>query len=64
MNLFFPEVRRAVDLSLAEDLHDEREHGEHLDVGNSDDAKDNVEVDFTKLTGKQKKLFELRLKMV
>lgn len=68
-----PEVMRTIDgvqfnsaavSYQAEDLHDERhELDEHPHVGNSDDVKDNMEVDFTKLTGKQKKLFELRLKM-
>ncbi|XP_027087230.1 uncharacterized protein [Coffea arabica] len=44
--------------------------GEDLHVGNNDsagerssDAEDNVGVDMTNLTGRQKKLFELRLKM-
>lgn len=45
--------------------------GEGLHEGNNDsagegssDAEDNVGVDMTNLTGRQKKLFELRLKMV
>lgn len=33
-------------------------------VDGNEAVEDKVEVDFTKMTGKQKKLFELRLKMV
>lgn len=40
------------------DLHDD------TNVDGNEAVEDKVEVDFTKMTGKQKKLFELRLKMV
>ncbi|XP_043689935.1 pre-mRNA-splicing factor syf2 [Telopea speciosissima] len=47
-----------------EDLHEERLNpDEHAEADNDIPAEENVEVDYTKLTGRQKKLFELRLKM-
>lgn len=48
----------------AEDLHDEIDDLEDHPNGDSDNVvEENVEVDMTKLSGRQKKLFELRLKM-
>lgn len=48
----------------AEDVHDEIDDLEDHPHGDSDNlVEENLEVDFTKLTGRQKKLFELRLKM-
>lgn len=50
---------------VAEDLHDENPKLEAgSDSDNDKPAEEDVEGDFTKLTGRQKKLFELRLKMV
>lgn len=50
--------------NVAEDLHDENPKLEAgSDSDNDKPAEENVEGDFTKLTGRQKKLFELRLKM-
>lgn len=50
---------------VAEDLRDENPKLEAgSDSDNDKPAEENVEGDFTKLTGRQKKLFELRLKMV
>lgn len=50
---------------MAEDLHDENPKLEAgSDSDNDKPAEEDVEGDFTKLTGRQKKLFELRLKMV
>ncbi|XP_022146277.1 pre-mRNA-splicing factor syf2 [Momordica charantia] len=49
-----------------EDLHDEKpdiEGHSDGDVDKSSEENENVEGDFTKLTGRKKKLFELRLKM-
>ncbi|KAJ4976391.1 hypothetical protein NE237_001497 [Protea cynaroides] len=47
-----------------EDPHVERLNTvEHAEADNDYPAEENVEVDYTKLTGRQKKLFELRLKM-
>ncbi|KAK4852208.1 hypothetical protein QYF36_021982 [Acer negundo] len=49
---------------VAEDLHDDRPNVEEdSDSGNDRPAEENVEVDLSKLTGRQKKMFELRLKM-
>lgn len=49
---------------VAEDLRDENPKLEAgSDSDNDKPAEENVEGDFTKLTGRQKKLFELRLKM-
>lgn len=49
---------------VAEDLHDENPKLEAgSDSDNDKPAEEDVEGDFTKLTGRQKKLFELRLKM-
>lgn len=49
---------------MAEDLHDENPKLEAgSDSDNDKPAEEDVEGDFTKLTGRQKKLFELRLKM-
>lgn len=49
----------------AEDLHDEIDDLEDHPNGDSDNVvEENVEVDMTKLSGRQKKMFELRLKMV
>ncbi|KAL5791213.1 hypothetical protein ACOSQ2_006101 [Xanthoceras sorbifolium] len=49
---------------VAEDLHDDRPNVEEdSDSDNDQPAEENVEVDLSKLTGRQKKLFELRLKM-
>ncbi|KAK2967301.1 hypothetical protein RJ640_004867 [Escallonia rubra] len=39
------------------------EFEDHQNVDNENGVEENVEEDFTKLTGKKKKLFELRLKM-
>ncbi|KAK3003927.1 hypothetical protein RJ639_018036 [Escallonia herrerae] len=39
------------------------EFADHQNVDNENGLEENVEEDFTKLTGKKKKLFELRLKM-
>ncbi|TXG64853.1 hypothetical protein EZV62_011847 [Acer yangbiense] len=49
---------------VTEDLHDDRPNVEE-DSDSDDDrpAEENVEVDLSKLTGRQKKMFELRLKM-
>ncbi|KAL3539098.1 hypothetical protein ACH5RR_002464 [Cinchona calisaya] len=46
-----------------EHLHDEREANNDSTREGSTDAEENVAVDMTNLTGRQKKLFELRLKM-
>lgn len=47
------------------DLHDERPDSEEdSDGDNKTHVEENIEGDITKLTGRQKKLFELRLKMV
>ncbi|KAK0603732.1 hypothetical protein LWI29_008052 [Acer saccharum] len=47
-----------------EDLHDDRPNVEEdSDSDNDRPAEENVEVDLSKLTGRQKKMFELRLKM-
>ncbi|XP_023532640.1 pre-mRNA-splicing factor syf2-like [Cucurbita pepo subsp. pepo] len=48
-----------------EDLHDEKPEEEGHSDGDTDklSGEENVEGDFTKLTGRKKKLFELRLKM-
>lgn len=52
-------------IDQAEEIHDERPHEEEGSDGDSDhDAEKNIEGDGTNLTGRQKKLFELRLKMV
>ncbi|KDO68095.1 hypothetical protein CISIN_1g021740mg [Citrus sinensis] len=49
---------------VAEDLHHENPKLEAgSDSDNDKPAEEDVEGDFTKLTGRQKKLFELRLKM-
>ncbi|KAK0580552.1 hypothetical protein LWI29_003348 [Acer saccharum] len=49
---------------VAEDLHDDRPNVEEdSDSDNDRPAEENVEVDLSKLTGRQKKMFELRLKM-
>ncbi|KAF8380818.1 hypothetical protein HHK36_028312 [Tetracentron sinense] len=49
---------------IGEDPHSERQGlEEHADGDNDHPFEENVEVDCTKLTGRQKKLFELRLKM-
>ncbi|KAK2665602.1 hypothetical protein Ddye_004176 [Dipteronia dyeriana] len=49
---------------VAEDLHDDRPNVEEdSDSDNDCPADENVEVDLSKLTGRQKKMFELRLKM-
>lgn len=46
------------------DLHDERPDSEEdSDGDNKTHVEENIEGDITKLTGRQKKLFELRLKM-
>ena len=46
-------------------MHDEIDDLEDHPNEDSDNLdEENVEVDLTKLTGRQKKLFELRLKMV
>lgn len=50
---------------MAEDLHDEKpKFEEDSDSDDEKPAEENAEEDFTNLTGRQKKLFELRLKMV
>lgn len=49
---------------VAEDLHDARPNVEEDSDSDNNPAEENVEVDLSKLTGRQKKLFELRLKMV
>lgn len=49
----------------AEDLQDERPNlQENSDSEDDHPAEENLQEDITKLTGRQKKLFELRLKMV
>lgn len=61
----FSEVSRATYSDQAEDLHDEIDNLEDHPNGDSDNVvEENVEVDISKLSGRQKKLFELRLKMV
>ena len=49
-----------------EDLRDEKPNEEGHSDGDTDkfSGGENVEGDFTKLTGRKKKLFEIRLKMV
>ncbi|XP_042488811.1 pre-mRNA-splicing factor syf2-like [Macadamia integrifolia] len=47
-----------------EDPHEEGPNpDEHAEADDDHPAEESVEVDYTKLTGRQKKLFELRLKM-
>ncbi|XP_047306998.1 pre-mRNA-splicing factor syf2 isoform X2 [Impatiens glandulifera] len=46
-----------------EDLHDEIDDLEDHHDQNNESMEDKTEVDFTNLTGRKKKLFELRLKM-
>lgn len=61
----FSEVSRATFSDQAEDLHDEIDDLEDHPNGDSDNVVEkNAEVDFSKLSGRQKKLFELRLKVV
>lgn len=46
-------------------VHDEiNDLEDHPNGDNDNPAEENTQVDFTNLTGRQKKLFELRLKMV
>lgn len=50
---------------LDEDLHDDRQDFEdHADGGKENPVEENLEGDVTKLTGRKKKLWELRNKMV
>lgn len=52
-------------LELDEDLHDNRLDFEgHADGGKEYPVEENLEGDITKLTGRKKKLWELRNKMV
>jgi uncharacterized membrane protein YcjF (UPF0283 family) len=52
-------------LEQYEDLHDDRQDSEdHADGDKDNPVEENVEVDVTKLTGRKKKLWELRNKMV
>ncbi|KAF7142691.1 hypothetical protein RHSIM_Rhsim05G0054500 [Rhododendron simsii] len=58
------QVSRATFSDQAEDLHDEIDDLEDHPNGDSDNVVEkNAEVDFSKLSGRQKKLFELKLKL-
>ncbi|GMY05425.1 pre-mRNA-splicing factor syf2 [Fagus crenata] len=52
-------------LEQYEDLHDDRQDSEdHADGDKDNPVEENLEVDVTKLTGRKKKLWELRNKMI